>query len=58
MFKQKTVTKRRCFKCNKFKWCYVFFVEDVFSMHLYIADGYLCISCFERVKRRILHMEM
>ena len=57
MFKQKTVYEKCFFKCNEIKLCYMFFLEDMFSWELCISDGYLCISCFEVIKRRILQMD-
>ena len=57
MSKQKAVYVENCFRCKKFKYCYMFFLEDMFSWELWISDGYICISCFEIIKRRILHMD-
>ena len=48
---------KRCFRCNVVKNCFVFFLRDCFSIKLGIADGYLCLTCYEVIKRRILRMD-
>ncbi len=58
IYKKKTINNRKytmCFRCGERVLCYVFFTVDCFSLKLCLPDGYICILCFEYVKKRILH---